>query len=74
MKSFAVALLLNEASAVRMKSKWTIGLDGDEDLGEDIIIGGESFHFNQKATSMAQLAESSPEDYIVKPKEALPRK
>ena len=52
MKSFPIALLLNEASAVQLKSEWSIGFDGDEDLGEDIIIGGEPFHFNQKRTSM----------------------
>ena len=72
MKSFAIALLLNEASALRLNSEWSIGFDGDEDLGEDIIIGGEPFHFRQKQTSMVQT--SSPEDYIVKPREALPRK
>jgi len=51
MNYIAMALLLVESSAM----KWTIGLDGDEDLGEEIIIGGEPFRFHQKETQMAQL-------------------
>ena len=65
-----MALLLVESSAMR----WAIGLDGDEDLGEEIIIGGEPFRFHQKDTQMAQLETQSPEDFIVKPREAMPTK
>merc|ERR1712078_729071 len=37
------------------------GMNGDEDLGEDIIMKGEPYHYNQKKGSMAQLEPVSDE-------------
>ena len=39
------------------------GMNGDEDLGEDIIMKGKPFHYDQKnATALAQTSESPVSD------------
>ena len=39
------------------------GMNGDEDLGEDIIMKGKPFHYDQKnATALAQTSEAPVSD------------
>ena len=39
------------------------GMNGDEDLGEDIIMKGKPFHYDQKnATALAQIKEAPVTD------------
>ena len=39
------------------------GMNGDEDLGEDIIMKGKPFHYDQKnATALAQIKEAPVSD------------
>ena len=49
MKSIlAIALIVSTNSAYRIKSRFATGMNGDEDLGEDIIMKGEPYHYHQK--------------------------
>jgi hypothetical protein len=43
--SFVLALFLGNASAIRFAT----GMNGDEDLGEDITMKGDKFHYVQGA-------------------------
>lgn len=47
-KYIALALFAGSSCAYRIKSKFATGMNGDEDLGEDIIMKGEPYHYNQK--------------------------
>lgn len=57
MKSFIVlSLFLGSQSALRLNQQYATGMNGDEDLGEDIIMKGAPFHYNQgKPASLVQL-------------------
>ena len=44
--SFVIGLLLGSASAYRLN--FATGMNGDEDLGQDIIMKGEKFHYAEK--------------------------
>ena len=35
---------------------FAVGMNGDEDLGQDIIMKGEKFHYNQQPQHLAQFA------------------
>merc|ERR1712054_251486 len=37
-------------------SQFATGMNGDEDLGEDITMKGDKFHFNQRPQRLAQFA------------------
>ena len=43
MKYFA--LFVSSIVAVKIKSNFATGMNGDEDLGQDIIMKGEKFHY-----------------------------
>ena len=49
------ALLASAVSSVKITSldngtnKWATGMSGDEDLGQDITMKGEKFHYNEGA-------------------------
>ena len=51
MKSFVLALFLGAASAYAPQSAslFATGMNGDEDLGEDITMKGDKFHYTQVA-------------------------
>ena len=42
-----MALFLGTASTVSITENFATGMNGDEDLGEDITMKGDKFHFNQ---------------------------
>ena len=48
-KSYILALLLATASAhkVVQTKHFASGMVGDEDLGQDIIMKGEKYHYNE---------------------------
>lgn len=49
MKSIlALALCLGSSAAHRLHQRFATGMNGDEDLGEDIIMKGEPYHYHQK--------------------------
>merc|ERR1711934_762739 len=59
-------------SCVPDKQFFATGMNGDEDLGEDIIMKGEPYHYNQKQKKQALFAtgmngdEDLGEDIIMK--------
>ena len=42
-----MALFLGTSSTVSINENFATGMNGDEDLGEDITMKGDKFHFNQ---------------------------
>lgn len=62
-KTSAAVLAFLFASTQAVQLNFASGFDGQEDMGEDIEIRGEPFHFIQKDTKMVQLhAEPTVED------------
>ena len=51
--AYVLALFLGTSSATQVSQNFATGMNGDEDLGEDITMKGDKFHFVQKV----QLAE-----------------
>ena len=46
MKTFALVALLGAASSFKLKSGFATGMNGDEDLGQNIIMKGDKYHYN----------------------------
>ena len=44
----AIALFAGSSNSVKLNKKFATGMNGDEDLGEDIIMKGEPYHYHQK--------------------------
>ena len=52
-----MALFFGAASTMQLSHKFATGMNGDEDLAEDITMKGDKFHYVQNpATSVAQAA------------------
>ena len=47
MKTFVLIALFGAASSFRLNKKFATGMNGDEDLGQNIIMKGEKYHYNQ---------------------------
>jgi hypothetical protein len=47
MKTFVLIALLGAASSFRLSHRFANGMSGDEDLGQNIIMKGEKYHYNQ---------------------------
>ena len=62
MKTFALIALLGVTSGFRLGHKFATGASGDEDLGQNIIMKGDKFHYNQnlgQSTANAAAQEGS---------------
>ena len=46
MKTFALVALLGAASSFKLGHKFATGASGDEDLGQNIIMKGDKYHYN----------------------------
>jgi len=53
MKTLVLAALLGATSSYRLNQHFATGMNGDEDLGQDIIMKGDKFHYQQ---ALAQAA------------------
>ena len=53
--AYVLALFLGTSSATQVSQNFATGMNGDEDLGEDITMKGDKFHFIQNQR-MAQFA------------------
>ena len=53
--SVIVLALLGVTSGFKLKNGFATGMNGDEDLGQDIIMKGDKFHYNQE--NQAKLAQ-----------------
>ena len=66
-KSAVIALLLSSTSAIQrhhhhhhrrspaMNTYFATGMNGDEDLGQDITMKGEKFHYAQGENGLLQI-------------------
>jgi hypothetical protein len=45
MKTFALVALLGVASSFKLNKKFATGMNGDEDLGQNIIMKGDKYHY-----------------------------
>lgn len=45
--AYVLALFLGTSSSVSISENFATGMNGDEDLGEDITMKGDKFHFIQ---------------------------
>ena len=61
--SYVIALFLGTSKAFidapASNNLFATGMNGDEDLGQDITMKGQKFHYNQDS-SFAQLTEGPP--------------
>jgi hypothetical protein len=62
-----VALFLASSNAARMERKapksinlFATGMNGDEDLGQDIIMKGDKFHYQQSLGEMTISESATP--------------
>jgi energy-coupling factor transporter ATP-binding protein EcfA2 len=46
--SYVLALFLGTSSAAQLTNSFATGMNGDEDMGEDITMKGDKFHFVQQ--------------------------
>ena len=49
--AFVIAALFGVIDA--RKARFATGMNGDEDLGQDIIMKGDKFHYNQRLNQFA---------------------
>jgi hypothetical protein len=54
-----LALFLGTSSTVSINENFATGMNGDEDLGEDITMKGDKFHFNQYVMMEAEPAANA---------------
>jgi hypothetical protein len=52
-------LFLGTASTVSINENFATGMNGDEDMGEDITMKGDKFHFNQYVMMDAEPAANA---------------
>jgi len=57
--AYVLALFLGTSSATQVSQGFATGMNGDEDLGEDITMKGDKFHFAQNIQLSAE-PEATP--------------
>jgi hypothetical protein len=55
--AYVLALFLGTSSTVSINESFATGMNGDEDLGEDITMKGDKFHFVQNNNMLMVSAE-----------------
>jgi hypothetical protein len=45
-KIFALVALLGATSSFKLNHRFATGMNGDEDLGQNIIMKGDKYHYN----------------------------
>ena len=58
--AYVLALFLGTSSATQVSQHFATGMNGDEDLGEDITMKGDKFHFAQNVQLSAEPAAAVP--------------
>ena len=51
--AFTIAVLFGFCDAIQITKRFATGMNGDEDLGQDIIMKGDKFHYNQRMSQFA---------------------
>ena len=57
--AYVLALFLGTSSATQVSQNFATGMNGDEDLGEDITMKGDKFHFAQNVQLSAEPAAAA---------------
>jgi hypothetical protein len=55
--AYVLAMFLGTSSTVSINESFATGMNGDEDLGEDITMKGDKFHFVQNNNMLQMSAE-----------------
>jgi hypothetical protein len=58
MKTFALVALLGTTSSFKLGNRFATGMNGDEDLGQNIIMKGDKYHYNQGLAQTSAIAAS----------------
>ena len=53
MRTSIFVLALLGVNSIKVSKKFATGMNGDEDLGQDIIMKGDKFHYNQNMVQFA---------------------
>ena len=53
MRTSVFVLALLGVNGFKISSRFATGMNGDEDLGQDIIMKGDKFHYNQDLVQFA---------------------
>ena len=53
MKTFALIALLGATSSFKLGHRFATGMNGDEDLNQNIIMKGDKYHYNQNLVQSA---------------------
>jgi hypothetical protein len=61
--AYVLALFLGTSSATQVSQGFATGMNGDEDMGEDITMKGDKFHFAQNVQLSAEPAVAVKADY-----------
>ena len=64
MKSFALVALLGVTSSFKLDSRFATGMNGDEDLDQNIIMKGDKYHYNE---SLVQSSAESGAGWVELP-------
>ena len=46
MKTFVLVALLGAANSYKLHHRFATGMNGDEDLGQNIIMKGDKYHYH----------------------------
>jgi len=57
--AYVLALFLGTSSATQVSQGFATGMNGDEDMGEDITMKGDKFHFEQNVQLSAEPAAAA---------------
>ena len=59
----SIKIVRKPQSTSLLSNRFATGMNGDEDLGQDIIMKGEKFHYVEKSEKPAQGMEGTEEIY-----------
>ena len=57
--ALVLAILFAGAQGYKLSGTFATGMNGDEDLGEDITMKGDKFHYNQRREFQIALAQAA---------------
>ena len=57
--TLVMALFLGVASTMQLSHKFATGMNGDEDLAEDITMKGDKFHYVQNSAIASSFAQAA---------------
>ena len=61
-----IAALFASVNGYKLHQNWAVGMNGDEDLGQDITMKGQKFHYAQEPFAEGDEADSQGKTITVK--------